>query len=64
VLVSAIAAIFGAWALWTTETIGSAGATASEIVFRHDAVRELADADRASGADTKRLESRREGHPD
>lgn len=64
VLISATAAIFGAWALWTTETNGSAGATTSEIVFRHDAVRELAEAERASGAGTERLESPRAGHPD
>lgn len=63
-LLSGAAAIFGIWALWTHDSSDSPDAVASEIVYRRDAVRELAKDVRAFGADAEPLESHREGHPD
>jgi hypothetical protein len=63
-LLSGTAAIFGIWALWTRDSSDGAGAVSSEIVYRPDAVRELAEEMRAFGTDREPLESHREGHPD
>jgi hypothetical protein len=64
-LISATAAIFGVWALWTSDSTDPAGVGNSEIVFRRDAVRELAEMEQAlSDARIEPLESRREGRTD
>ena len=48
IVFSALAAIFGVWALWTSDSRHAPGSAADEIVYRRDAVRELAEKERGS----------------
>jgi hypothetical protein len=52
----------GAWLVGGSGSSG--GGAAGEIVHRRDAVRLLAEQQRAAGARSEPLESGREGHPD
>ena len=61
---AALAAIFVLWSLWSGDASGPADEVSPEIVYRRDVVRELAEAQRASDAAGKPLDSMHEGHPD
>jgi hypothetical protein len=63
-LLGAAAAIFVLWSLWSGDASGPADEASPEIVYRRDVVRELAEAQRASDAVGKPLDSMHEGHPD
>jgi hypothetical protein len=63
-LVGGAAAIFVLWSLWSGDASGPADEASQEIVYRRDVVRELAEAQRASDAVGKPLDSMHEGHPD
>jgi hypothetical protein len=63
-LLGGVAAIFVFWSLWSGDALGPADEVFPEIVYRRDVVRELAEAQRASDAAGKPLDSTHEGHPD
>jgi len=63
-LLGGAAAIFGLWSLRSCEAPDPADEASPEIIYRRDAVRELAETQRASGAGGESLDSEREGHPD
>jgi hypothetical protein len=63
-LLGGAAAIFLLWSLWSGDASDPADEASPEIVYRRDVVRELAEAQRASDAVAKPLDSTHEGHPD
>jgi len=63
-LLSGLAALLGTWALWRGDPAVSPASVTDEIVYRHDAVRALAESQRAAGGAAEELDSRREGLSD
>ena len=62
-LLGASAAVFGLWSLWGGAS-DSTGQASGQIVYRRDAVRVLAEEQRASVGGSESLDSEREGNPD
>jgi hypothetical protein len=62
-LLGGSAAIFGLWSLWGGAS-DSAGQASRHTVYRRDAVRVLAEEQRASVGGSESLDSEREGNPD
>jgi len=63
-LLSGLAALLGTWALWRGDPAVSPASVTDESVYRHDAVRALAESQRAAGGAAEELDSRREGLSD